>query len=55
MELTKGASIIDFESIGEGGGGQPKVDYSSKLLVINELIKGGGCSKNELMLFMDAP
>ena len=28
-KVTKGASIIDVHSIGEGGG-QPKVDYSSK-------------------------
>ena len=43
--LRLGASIIDVDSIGEGGGEQ-KVDYSSKLLVINESIKGGGGSKN---------
>ena len=39
-------------------GGQPEADYSSKLLVINELIKGGGGSKNrknESTSFMDAP
>ena len=38
--LRLGASIIDVDSIEEGGG-QQKVDYSSKLLVINESIKGG--------------
>ena len=39
--LPLGASIIDVDSIGEGGG-QQKFDYSSKLLVIiNESIKGG--------------
>ena len=42
---TRGASIIDVDSIGEGGG-QPKVDYGSKLLVINESIKEGGGSKS---------
>ena len=38
--------------------GQPKVDYISKLPVINESIKGRGGSKNrknELTSFMDAP
>ena len=52
-----GASIIDVDSLGKGGG-QPKVDYSSKLLVINESIKGGRGfkkSKNESTSFMDAP
>ena len=38
-----GVSIIDVESIGEGGG-QPKVDYSSMLPVINESIKEEGAS-----------
>ena len=46
-------------SIARGGeGGQPKVDYSSKLLVINESIKGGRGSKNhknESTSIMDAP
>ena len=42
---AKGASIIDVDSIGEGGG-QPKVNHSIKLLVINESIKGGGGSNN---------
>ena len=48
---------MDVNSIGEGGG-KPKVDYSSKLLVINESIKGGWGSKNhknESTSFMDAP
>ena len=40
LKWIKGASIIDVDSIGEGGG-QSKVDNSSKLLVINESIKGG--------------
>ena len=44
-DQVRGASIIDVDSIGEGGG-QPKVDHSIKLLVINESIKGGGGSKN---------
>ena len=43
-ESCKGASIIDVDSIGEGGG-QPKDDYYSKLLVINESIKGEGVQK----------
>ena len=41
-----------------GRGGQPKLDYSSKLLVINESIKGGGGSKNrknESTSIMDDP
>ena len=40
----RGASIIDVNSIEEGGG-QPKVDHSIKLLVMKELIKGGGAQK----------
>ena len=40
-DYVKGASTIDVDSIGEGGG-QPKVDHSIKLLVINESIKGRG-------------
>ena len=43
--LPLGASIIDVDSIGEGGG-QQKVDYSSKVLVINESMKGGGGSNS---------
>ena len=44
-DQVRGASIIDVDSIGEGGG-QPKVNHSFKLLVINESIKGGGGSNN---------
>ena len=44
-DQVRGASIIDVDSIGEGGG-QPKVNHSIKLLVINESIKGGGGSNN---------
>ena len=41
-----------------GRGGQPKVDYSSKLVVINESIKEGRGfknPKNESTSIMDAP
>ena len=45
--------------MGGGPGGQPKVDYSSELLVINESTKeGGGGSKNhknESTSFIDSP
>ena len=44
-DQVRGASIIDVDSIGEGGG-QPKVDHSIKLQVINGLIIGGGGSKS---------
>ena len=40
IRLYKGPSIIDVDSV-RGEGGLPKVDYSSKLLVIKESIKGG--------------
>ena len=45
-DYIMGASIIDVDSIGEGGG-KPKVDYSysSKVRVINESIKGERAQK----------
>ena len=40
---------------GTSKGGHQKVDYSSKLLVINELIRGLKNRKNVSTSFMDAP